>query len=94
VNRHSVVLNDSRGEKAILVPARSLGSGTGLIVPISFCWISDCGNEGFKVAKKVREELELGADKQRSQQAGFNHLVGKPADFSEVQQILAPVATL
>ena len=60
---------------------------------------------GFEVAKKVREELELGkvvlvamtgygqeSDKQRSQEAGFDHHLVKPADFSEVKQILATVA--
>ena len=32
------------------------------------------------------------ADKQRSQEAGFDHHLVKPADFSEVKQILATVA--
>ena len=63
------------------------------------------GMDGFEVAKKVREELEIGkvvlvamtgygqdSDKQHSQQAGFDHHLVKPANFSEVQQILATVA--
>ena len=63
------------------------------------------GMNGFEVAKKVREELELGnvvlvamtgygqeSDKQRSQEAGFDHHLVKPADFSTVQQILATVS--
>ena len=63
------------------------------------------GMNGFEVAKKVREEIELGkvvlvamtgygqeADKQRSHEAGFNYHLVKPADFSQVKQILATVA--
>ena len=63
------------------------------------------GMNGFDVAKKVREEVELGkvvlvamtgygqeSDKQRSQQAGFDHHLVKPADFSAVKQILASIS--
>ena len=61
------------------------------------------GMNGFEVAKKVREELELGkvvlvamtgygqeSDKERSQQAGFDHHLVKPADFSEVRESWRP----
>jgi CheY-like chemotaxis protein/anti-sigma regulatory factor (Ser/Thr protein kinase) len=63
------------------------------------------GMNGFEVARKVRKELELGkvvlvamtgygqeTDKQRSQEAGFDHHLVKPADFSEVKKILATVS--
>ena len=62
------------------------------------------GMNGFEVAKKVRQELELGkvvlvamtgygqeSDKLRSHEAGFDHHLVKPADFTEVKQILATV---
>jgi PAS domain S-box-containing protein len=61
--------------------------------------------DGFEVAKKVREEPELSSvvlvaltgygqetDKQRSEEAGFDHHLVKPADFSKVKEILASVA--
>jgi CheY-like chemotaxis protein len=32
------------------------------------------------------------ADRQRSQEAGFDHHLAKPADFKKVQQILATVS--
>lgn len=61
---------------------------------------------GFEVAKEVREELELDkvvlvamtgygqqTDKQRSLEAGFDHYLVKPADFSEVKHILANVSS-
>jgi CheY-like chemotaxis protein len=63
------------------------------------------GMNGFEVATKVRQDPELSqvvlvamtgygqeSDKQRSQKAGFDlHLV-KPADFEEIKQILATVS--
>ncbi len=62
------------------------------------------GMNGFEVAKKVREDHELGkvvlvamtgygqeSDKDRSKEAGFNHHLVKPAEFKEVEQILASV---
>lgn len=65
------------------------------------------GMSGFEVAKKVREELELSkvvlvamtgygqeSDKQHSQEAGFDHHLVKPADLSEVKQVLATVAPM
>jgi CheY-like chemotaxis protein/two-component sensor histidine kinase len=61
--------------------------------------------DGFEVAKKVREQSALKnvvlvavtgygqeSDRQRSQEAGFDHHLVKPADFGEVQQILATVS--
>lgn len=63
------------------------------------------GFDGFEVAKAVRHDLDLGnvvlvamtgygteADKERSRSAGFDHHLTKPADFREVEQILATVA--
>ena len=64
------------------------------------------GMSGFEVAKKVHDELELrkvklGAmtgygqqtDIQRSQKAGFDHHLVKPADFSEFEHMLATVGS-
>jgi CheY-like chemotaxis protein len=64
------------------------------------------GMNGFEVAKKVRNELDLGnvvlvamtgygqdADKQRSQESGFDFHLVKPTNFSAVKQILASVPT-
>ncbi len=60
------------------------------------------GMNGFEVAKKVRNELELGnvvlvamtgygqeSDKQSTQEAGFDHHLVKPADFNEVKHLVA-----
>jgi CheY-like chemotaxis protein len=63
------------------------------------------GMDGFEVAKKVRQDLDLGnvvlvamtgygqeSDKQRSKEVGFDHHLIKPADFSKVKEILATVS--
>ena len=60
------------------------------------------GLNGFEVAKLIRQQplLEnvvlvaltgygLEADRQRSREAGFNHHLVKPADFDEIEKILA-----
>jgi len=62
------------------------------------------GFDGYEVARRIRAEPLLHemvlvamtgygheADRQRSQQAGFNHHLTKPADFNKVRQILASV---
>ena len=63
--------------------------------------------DGYEVAKRIRQQPVLqnvvlvaitgygqDADRQRSQEVGFNvHLV-KPVDFGEVQQVLATVSEL
>jgi CheY-like chemotaxis protein len=62
------------------------------------------GIDGFEVAKRLRQQPDLRCvvlvamtgygqvtDKQRSQEAGFNHHLVKPADFGKVLQILATV---
>ena len=62
------------------------------------------GLSGLEVAKRIRQLPELKhivlvamtgygqeADRQRSQEAGFNHHLVKPAHFSEVEKILATV---
>ncbi len=62
------------------------------------------GLTGLEVAKRIRQLPELKhivlvamtgygqeADRQRSQEAGFNHHLVKPAHFSEVEKILATV---
>jgi len=63
------------------------------------------GLDGYEVAKQLRQESSLvdvvlvaltgygqETDKLRSQDAGFNHHLVKPADFSKVQQVLATVS--
>ena len=63
------------------------------------------GMDGFEVAKKVRQEMDLGnvvlvamtgygqdSDKKRTQEIGFDHHLVKPADFREIKQILPTVA--
>jgi PAS domain S-box-containing protein len=63
------------------------------------------GLDGFEVAKWLRSQPDLSSavlvamtgygqksDRQRSQDAGFNHHLVKPADFGKVQQILASVS--
>ena len=63
------------------------------------------GIDGFEVAKRLRQKPGLGsvllvamtgygqvADKQRSQGAGFDHHLVKPAEFEKVLQILATVS--
>lgn len=61
--------------------------------------------DGFEVAKRIRQEPLLhdivlvavtgyrqAADRQRIQEAGFDHYLVKPADFEKVRQILAAVS--
>jgi signal transduction histidine kinase/CheY-like chemotaxis protein len=61
--------------------------------------------DGFEVAKRIRQQPALHdivlvamtgyggeTDRQRSQEAGFDHHLAKPADFGKVQQILATVS--
>jgi PAS domain S-box-containing protein len=63
------------------------------------------GMNGFEVAIRLRQQPALGnvvlvamtgygqeADRQRSQEAGFDHHLVKPADFGKVQEILATVS--
>ena len=63
------------------------------------------GLDGYEVAKRLRQDASLdgvvliamtgygqATDKLRSQVAGFNHHLVKPADFSKVQQVLATVS--
>jgi CheY-like chemotaxis protein len=63
------------------------------------------GMNGFDVAKRLRQQPALGnvvlvamtgygqeADRRRSQEAGFDHHLVKPADFGKVEQILATVS--
>ena len=63
------------------------------------------GLDGFEVAKRIRQQPTLQnvvlvamtgygqeSDRQRSQEAGFDHHLVKPADFEKVQQILATVS--
>ena len=65
------------------------------------------GLDGFEVARQMRQQPALkgvvlialtgygrATDRQRSQEAGFNHHLVKPADFDEVQKILASVASI
>ena len=63
------------------------------------------GLDGYEVAKRLRQQPVLQnvvlvamtgygqeADRQRSQEAGFDHHLVKPADFGKVEQILATVS--
>jgi PAS domain S-box-containing protein len=65
------------------------------------------GIDGFEVAKRLRQQPDCSSvvlvamtgygqitDKQRSQEAGFNHHLVKPANFGKVLQILATVPEL
>ena len=65
------------------------------------------GLNGFEVAKRIRLEAAhpamtlvaltgygQAADRQRSREAGFDHHLVKPADFDEVEKILAAVAAV
>jgi len=61
--------------------------------------------DGYEVAKRIRQEPALAnvvlvaltgygqeTNRQRSQEAGFDHHLVKPADFAKVQNILATVS--
>jgi CheY-like chemotaxis protein len=61
--------------------------------------------DGYEVAKRIRQQPALAnvvlvaltgygqeSIRQRSQEAGFDHHLVKPADFQKVQQILATVS--
>jgi CheY-like chemotaxis protein len=61
--------------------------------------------DGYEVARRIRQEprlrdtvlvaitgYEREGDRQRSQQAGFDHHLVKPADFRKVREILAAAA--
>jgi PAS domain S-box-containing protein len=63
------------------------------------------GLDGFEVAQQIRQEAALSsivlvaltgygqnADRQQSQEAGFDHHLVKPASFSEIEQILSSVS--
>ena len=63
------------------------------------------GLDGFEVARRIRQESTLknivlvamtgyarDTERQRSQEAGFDHHLVKPVDFDEVQKILATVS--
>ena len=63
------------------------------------------GLDGFEVAKRMRRQPPAQkavlvamtgngkeSDRQRSQEAGFNHYLVKPAKFETVQEILASVS--
>ena len=63
------------------------------------------GLDGLEVAKQIRQQPALKhimlvamtgygheRDRQRSRQAGFDHHLVKPADFDELQKLLATVA--
>ena len=62
------------------------------------------GLNGYEVARRLRQQSDLGdmvlvamtgygqdRDRQRSQEAGFDHHLVKPPDFGKVQSILANV---
>ena len=62
------------------------------------------GLDGFEVAKRIRQEPLLhdivlvavtgyrpAEDRQRMQEAGFDHYLVKPADFEKLRQILTEV---
>ena len=64
------------------------------------------GIDGFEVAERIRQQPALGnvvlvaltgygheEDRRRSAAAGFNHHLVKPADFTELNKILASVAS-
>ena len=61
------------------------------------------GIDGFEVAKRLRQQPDLSSvvlvamtgygqesDRQRSQEAGFNHHLVKPANFGKVQKSWRP----
>ena len=63
------------------------------------------GLDGFEVARRMRQQPDLNGvlliamtgyghatDRQRSQEAGFDHHLVKPVDFDEVQKILTTVS--
>ena len=63
------------------------------------------GLDGYKVAQRIRQQAGLenillvaltgygqDSDRQRSQDAGFDHYLVKPADFSEIEKILVAVS--
>ena len=63
------------------------------------------GLDGYKVAQRIRQQVGLenvvlvaltgygqDSDRQRSQDAGFDHHLVKPADFSEIEKILVAVS--
>jgi CheY-like chemotaxis protein len=63
------------------------------------------GLDGFEVAKRMRQQPILQkavlvamtaygkeSDRQRSQEAGFDHYLVKPAKFEKVQEILVSVS--
>jgi CheY-like chemotaxis protein len=63
--------------------------------------------DGYEVAKRIRQQPTLTnvvlvaltgygqeTNRQRSQEAGFDHHLVKPADFQKVQQILATVSQM
>jgi CheY-like chemotaxis protein len=65
------------------------------------------GLDGYEVAKRIRQQPVLHdivlvaltgygqeTERQRSQEAGFDHHLVKPAEFSKVQRILATVSEL
>ncbi len=63
--------------------------------------------DGYEIAKRIRQQPALASmvlvaltgygqetDRQRSQEAGFDYYLVKPADFQKVQQILATVSEM
>ena len=63
------------------------------------------GLDGFEVAKRIRQQPALKhivlvavtgygqeSDRERSQDAGFDHHLVKPVDFDKLQDILATVS--
>lgn len=63
------------------------------------------GFDGFEVAKRIRQQPVLqkavlvamtgygqGSDRQRSQEAGFDHHLVKPVRFEQIQTILETVS--
>jgi DNA-binding response OmpR family regulator len=62
------------------------------------------GISGFEVARRIRQQSKhmvlvaltgygQETDRQRSREAGFDHHLVKPADFDDVEKILAAVAS-